>query len=82
MLTHGLGKQTVYTSIYGVINAVNECKALAFNDRGAEFPSHQEQLEIAKGFLAKSGAGFNKVILTLDGMLIWTLQPSKADVLK
>ena len=58
---HGLGKQTVYTSIYGVINAVNECKALAFNDRGAEFPSHQEQLEIAKGSWQKAEQGSIKL---------------------
>lgn len=56
MLSHGMGKQSVYESIYGVVNAVNATAALAFNANGAEFPSHEEQREIAAGFRSKSGA--------------------------
>lgn len=79
MLTHGMGKQTVYNSVYGVVNAVNSCEELSFNADGARFPSHAEQAEIAAGFLAKSAAGFDKIVMALDGMLVWTSQPSRAD---
>ena len=62
MLTHGMGEQITYNSIYGVANDVNSCDALPFNVDGAPFPSHSKQEEIAQGFLIKSGAGFDKNI--------------------
>ena len=34
MLTHGMGKSSVYKSVYGVVNAINADKSLAFNDNG------------------------------------------------
>ena len=34
---------------------------------------------IAQGFEQKSGAGFDKIIMALDGMLIWTTQPTKRE---
>ena len=79
MLTHGLSKSSVYKSIYGVVNVVNREKSLSFNHNGAEFPTHDEQRAIASGFHAKSGADFDKIIMTIDGMLIWTIQPSKSE---
>ena len=79
MLTHGMGKQTVYNSVYGVANAINSCEDLSFNEDGAPFPSHAEQAEIAAGFFDKSAAGFDKIIMALDGMLVWTSQPSRTD---
>jgi hypothetical protein len=79
MLTHGLGRQTIYNSIYGVANAVNKCPGMDFNASGASFPSHEEQREIAEGFRMKSAADFDKIVLTVDGMLVWTTQPSKQD---
>ena len=79
ILTHGLGRQTIYNSIYGVANAINKCPSLDFNAGGGTFPSHNEQREIAKGFHMKSGAGFDNVILAVDGMIVWTKQPKKQD---
>lgn len=79
MLTHGMSKSSVYKSVYGVVNVVNHEPSLSFNENGAKFPSHDEQKEIAKGFLAKSGADFDKIVMAIDGMLIWTIQPSRAD---
>lgn len=79
MLSHGLGRQTIYNSIYGVANAVNNCPELDFNADGAEFPSHEEQREIAAGFKMKSAADFDKVMLAVDGMLVWTKQPTEED---
>ena len=78
-LTHGISGSSVYKSVYGVINAVNRCPELHFNAGGAEFPSHEEQHEIAHGFYQRSGARFKVAILALDGMLVWTNQPTEAD---
>jgi hypothetical protein len=79
MLTHGLGRQTIYNSIYGVANAVNKYPNMDFNAGGASFPSHDEQREIAAGFKMKSAAEFDRICLTIDGMLVWTNQPFKED---
>ena len=79
MLTHGMSKSSVYKSVYGVVNVVNHEPSLSFNENGAKFPSHDEQKVLAKGFLAKSGADFDKIVMAIDGMLIWTIQPSRAD---
>jgi len=70
MLTHGMGRASVYKSVCGVVNVINAEKSLSFNENGAEFPSHYEQRDIAAGFLTKSGAGFDKIVLALDGILV------------
>ena len=62
-----------------MVNAVNGNKSLAFNTNDAGFPSHEEQEKIAAGFRLKSGADFDKIMLAVDGMLIWTIEPSKDD---
>ncbi len=31
MLTHGMGRQTVYDSVYGAVNAINNTNTLSFN---------------------------------------------------
>jgi hypothetical protein len=80
-LTHGIGEASVYKSVYGVINAANRCPHFEFNHDGAEFPSLEEQEEIAEGFLKKSAAGFHNVVMAMDGMLVWTTQPTKQDCL-
>ena len=79
MLTHGMCRQSVYKSVYGVVDCVNREKSLSFNMNNAEFPSHEEQREIAKGFYKKSAADFDKVMMAIDGMLVWTIHPSRAD---
>ena len=75
MLTHGIDRSWVYKSSYGV----NKEPSLAFKRDGTDFPSHDEQREIAHGFYQKSGAGFDKVILALGGMLVWITMPTRAD---
>ena len=60
-------------------NDVNKCFYLSFNERNAEFPSHKDQGEIARGFYSKSGAQFATCCLAVDGMLIWTTQPTVRD---
>ncbi|KAL7535942.1 hypothetical protein ACHAWF_005314 [Thalassiosira exigua] len=73
MQTHDVGLLTVYYTVWGVIDAINETECLAMR-----FPSHDRQREIAKGFLAMSGAGFRKVIGAIDGLLIATIMPPLA----
>ena len=48
---------SVFVSIWGVINAVNGTDALKF-----AFPDMAEQVEIARRFKVKSGAGFANVL--------------------
>ena len=79
MLTHGMSRQSVYDSIWGTTDAVNKTKSLDINADGAEFPSHKEQEDIAKGFKAMSLAQFDQIILAVDGMLVWTVQPTAVD---
>ena len=79
MLTHGISRQSVYCSVWGTTDAVNAMLHLSFHQHGAELPSHNEQEEIAGGFKLRSKAEFDKVCLTVDGMLIWTVQPSTAE---
>jgi hypothetical protein len=80
-LTHGIGEHSVYRSVYGVINATNRCPRFEFNEEGAEFLSLEEQQEIAAGFFQKSAAGFDNVVMAMDGMLVWTTQPTAKDCL-
>ena len=82
MLTHGIRKQSVYNSEYGLVNCVNHDLSFGFNANNSEFPNFDEQREIAEGFLEKSGADFDTIIvaIAIDGMfLIWTNRPSAAD---
>ena len=72
MLTHGVSFCSVFTSIWGVVNVVNKYRGIKI-----EFPSLEEQVDIAKEFEEKSGAGFDNVIGAIDGILIWLLKPSK-----
>ncbi|KAL7479198.1 hypothetical protein ACHAW6_004940 [Cyclotella cf. meneghiniana] len=78
MLTHGISRQSVYDSVWRTTDAVNATSQLSFNQHGAQFPSNDEQGEIADGFKVRSKAGFDKICLTVDGMLIWTVQSSPA----
>ncbi len=79
MLSHGLSRQSVYRSVWGITDAINSTLSLSLNQNNADFPSHEEQEEIAKGFKVRSKAGFDKICLAVDGMLVWTIQPTAAD---
>jgi hypothetical protein len=65
---------SVFYSIWGVVDVVNNSENLKIR-----FPNHQEQKRIAQGFKKMSGAGFDKVIGAIDGILIWVIKPSKAE---
>ena len=72
ILTHGISRPSVYVSVWGVFNCINRHHRLNF-----KFPSHDKQKEIFEDFMEMSGASFNCMISAIDGMLVWTVKPSK-----
>jgi hypothetical protein len=75
MLVFGIGRADVSKSLWIVTEAINQCGAFYM-----AYPTcHAEQQRIAKGFYAKSAAGFRCCAGALDGTLIWTHRPSEAD---
>ena len=76
-LVHGISHREVFYSVWAVVNAINQTKELDIS-----FPTdHQEQRNIAKGFLAKSAAGFDNCVGAIDGLLIWIQKPSADECL-
>ena len=78
VLTHGMGRSTIYQSILGIVDVINQNDALALNADSAPFPSIAEQEDIAVGFLEKSRVGFDNVIGAIDAMLVTIDLPDKA----
>ena len=74
MLVHGVSLTSVYASVWGVVDAINMRKELGYC-----FPNHEQQREIAAGFHMRSGAGFDKVVGAIDGLVICTLMPSLSE---
>jgi len=72
-LVNGIGETSVYDSVWGVVDAINNTEALAI-----KFPNHDQQKEIAAGFEELSGCDFPNVIGCIDGLLVWTNKPSLA----
>ena len=70
-LTHGISAQETYHSVDLVIDAINQCPALAFS-----FPeNHRKQRDIAAGFKRKSKANFACCAGAIDCMLLWISRP-------
>jgi hypothetical protein len=74
MLTHGVCYTSVFNSVWGVVDVINKKPELKIT-----FPDKQEQLKIAEGFESMSGAGFDRVIGAIDGILIWIIKPNKSE---
>jgi hypothetical protein len=74
MLSHGVCYTSVFASVWGVVDVINKNPQLKIR-----FPTKQEQLKIAKGFEKMSGAGFDRVIGAIDGILIWIVKPNKTE---
>jgi hypothetical protein len=65
----------VYNSVWINVDAMHKCDLLSFS-----FPSdHEKQREIALGFKQKSCASFSCCVGCIDGLLLWTKQPSDED---
>eukprot|EP00957_Ditylum_brightwellii_P009688 729864-Ditylum_brightwellii.AAC.1 len=71
MVSHGVGLASVYTSVWGVVDCLNQCEEFEFH-----FPDISKQQEIADGFKEMSGALFDNVVGAIDGILIWTNKPT------
>jgi DDE superfamily endonuclease len=67
-LVHGISNTEVFQSVWMIVDAINECKELAF-----AFPEdHAKQKDIAEGFKRKSWVGFDNCVGAIDGLLVWT----------
>jgi len=74
-LVHGISHTEVFNSVWKVVDAVINCESLHIG-----YPTDcNKQKEIAKGFKAKSYAGFGACVGAIDGMLIWTEKPHARD---
>jgi hypothetical protein len=74
-LIHGIYVTEVHQSVWGVINAVNNCSKLKF-----DFPKDwAAQRLVAAKFEKKSRAGFSICAGAIDGLLIWIEKPTAED---
>ena len=74
MQVHGVSMQSVFDSVWGVVDVINNTPVLEFN-----FPTKEQQREISAGFCARSGAGFDNVVGAIDGLVICTVMPTLAE---
>ena len=74
-VAYGVSYCEIFRSVDFVVDAVNSCPALNIS-----FPSsHTEQKKIASAFERISAAGFPGCCGCIDGMLVWTHQPTAKD---
>ena len=72
IISHGVGYNAVYDSVWDIVNAINSCDKLKI-----KFPNHDQQQFSASQFKRKSDVGFDNCIGCIDGLLIWTNCPTK-----
>lgn len=76
ILTHGISHSTLFTLVWRVVTAINNCPELNIN-----FPNdHEEQKAIAAQFLSRSGAKFDNCVGCIDGLLICTEKPMEREL--
>jgi DDE superfamily endonuclease len=75
-LMHGISHTAVFDRcVWIVVDAIHKCPALEI-----KYPeSHDEQLKIAEGFKNKSSVEIEICAGAIDGLLVWTEQPTKSD---
>mgnify|MGYP003334271921 CR=1 FL=1 len=73
-LSHGISVKDVYTSVWRVVDATNNTEQLKIR-----FPEKDEQKILAAEAKQKSAAEFKGAVGFIDGMLIWTDQPTKKE---
>ena len=75
-LSHGVHSGEVKKSCWMVVDAVNKTESMAI-----QYPvSHDDQVDVAKGFQKKSTIDLWNCAGAIDGMLIWIQKPSQKDV--
>ena len=71
-LVHGVSPSEVQFSVWKVVDAVHQNKALKI-----DYPScHDKQRKIADEFKNLSYAGFDNCAGCIDGLLIWICKPN------
>ena len=73
-LSHGISVKDVYTSVWRVVDAINDTEQLKIR-----FPEKDEQKILAAKAKQKSAAEFDGAVGFIDGMLIWTDRPTKKE---
>lgn len=77
-ISHSVGKDEVYRSIWAVVSAVNKCDELKI-----AFPTNTEGLkDIANEFSKRSKAGFTNCVGCIDGLLVWIDKPRKTSCVR
>ena len=72
---HGVKDSEVLDSVWDIVDAIHKLSQLDI-----VFPeSHLQQLEISRGFKAKSSIRINNCVGAIDGILIWINKPSIVD---
>eukprot|EP00956_Cyclotella_meneghiniana_P019996 scaffold34827_cov60-Cyclotella_meneghiniana.AAC.1 len=72
---HGVGDDEVVRSAWDVVDAIHNSPEL-----NIRFPeTHEEQMDCAMGFKAKSRININCCVGCIDGMLVWTNKPTVRD---
>ena len=74
-LVHGVQPWEVYRSAWRVVDTVNLTVSLQI----AYPEDHATQKQIASGFLAMSGAGFDCCAGAIDGVLVWIEESTASD---
>lgn len=76
-MAHGVNSNEVLKSAWMVVDAVNMTQGM-----NIKFPAtHEEQMNVALGFKAKSRIGLSNCVGAVDGLLIWIHKPTKRDIL-
>jgi hypothetical protein len=71
-----VNRSLVYECVWLVVNAINTTKKLDI-----KFPTqHNEQMELAKEFKARSSIHLNNCAGCVDGVLIWILKSSAQEL--
>ena len=65
LYTHRFCYTEIHNSFHGVVNAVNVTKGLYFPQ-----VTHKRQIEVAEGFKERTQAEIDKIVGTLDVMLV------------
>ena len=72
---HGVNSKEVTNSVWAIVDAIHAMPAIDI-----KFPdSHHKQVQMMKGFKAKSAVNIDCCIGAIDGILIWTHKPSVVD---
>ena len=65
---HDISLVSVYYNVWSIIDIINTTKGLVYY-----FADHEQHKKLSKSFHGKSGAGFDRVIGAIDGIIIYKI---------